>query len=108
MKAYLYILECRDKSLYIGSTNNLEERINQHQKGEGSRYTSCRLPIKLVYVEEFHKISDAFYREKQLQGWSKKKKIALIEKRKEDLKQYAACQNSSHFENYHIKNLIGS
>ncbi len=78
MKGWLYILECSDGSYYTGSTNNLEIRLQQHQKGEGANHTKKRLPVKLVYVEEFDRIDDAFYREKQIQGWRREKKEALI------------------------------
>lgn len=78
MKGYTYILECSDGSYYTGSTSNLELRILQHQNGEGSNYTRKHLPVKLIYFEEFQNIDDAFYREKQIQGWSHKKKEALI------------------------------
>ena len=78
MKGYTYILECSDGSYYTGSTNDLEIRLLQHQNGEGSKYTKKRLPIKLIYFEEFMNIDEAFYREKQIQGWSHKKKEALI------------------------------
>jgi putative endonuclease len=77
-KGWMYILECADSSYYTGSTNNLELRIQQHQNGEGANHTKERLPVKLVYVEEFERIDEAFYREKQVQGWSRKKKEALI------------------------------
>jgi len=78
MKGYTYILECSDGSYYTGSTNDLELRLLQHQNGEGSNYTKKLLPIKLMYFEEFMNIDEAFYREKQIQGWSHKKKEALI------------------------------
>jgi len=74
----MYILECADGSYYTGSTNNLERRLQQHQNGEGANYTKKHLPVKLVYFEEFQRIDEAFYREKQVQGWSRKKKEALI------------------------------
>lgn len=78
MKGYMYILECKDGSYYTGSTNNLELRLNQHQNGEGANHTKKRLPVKLIYYEEFQRIDFAFYREKKVQGWSRKKKDALI------------------------------
>ncbi len=74
----MYILECADGSYYTGSTTNLELRLQQHQSGEGANHTKKRLPVKLVYYEEFPRIDEAFYREKQVQGWSRKKKEALI------------------------------
>jgi putative endonuclease len=76
--AWMYILECCDGSYYVGSTKNLEFRMSQHQDGIGSRYTSGRLPVKLVYCEEYDRVSDAFYREKQVQGWTRRKREALI------------------------------
>ncbi|WP_367998101.1 GIY-YIG nuclease family protein [Zobellia galactanivorans] len=78
MKGWIYILECADGSYYTGSTNNLDLRLQQHQNGEGANHTKKRLPVKLVYFEEFQRIDEAFYREKQVQGWSRKKKEALI------------------------------
>ena len=78
MKGFMYILECADQSYYTGSTTHLELRIIQHQNGEGANYTKARLPVKLAYYEEYNRIDDAFYREKQVQGWSRKKKQALI------------------------------
>ena len=53
-------------------------RISQHQEGVGANYTSKRLPVKLVYCEEYARIDDAFYREKQVQGWTRRKREALI------------------------------
>jgi putative endonuclease len=79
MKGFMYILECADKSYYTGSTKNLELRVLQHQSGEGANHTKKHLPVKLVYFEEFDRIDEAFYREKQVQGWSRRKKEALIE-----------------------------
>lgn len=78
MKGWMYILECSDSSYYTGSTNNLELRLQQHQNGEGANHTKKKLPVMLVYYEEFERIDEAFYREKQVQGWSRKKKEALI------------------------------
>jgi len=74
----MYILKCSDQSLYTGSTIDLEKRLRQHQSGKGAKYTRQRLPVELVYSEEYALISEAFHREKQVQGWTRKKKIALI------------------------------
>ncbi|KEY19299.1 GIY-YIG nuclease family protein [Kaistella antarctica] len=84
-KGYMYILKCVDDSYYTGSTINLELRLAQHQNGEGANHTRKRLPVVLVYYEEYQNIAEAFYREKQVQGWSRKKKEALIENRPDDL-----------------------
>ncbi|MFP4471678.1 MAG: GIY-YIG nuclease family protein [Bacteroidales bacterium] len=91
----MYILECSDGSYYTGSTKNLELRLSQHQAGEGANHTKKRLPVKLVYFEEFDRIDKAFYREKQVQGWSRKKKEALIEGMPEKLHELAKCLNET-------------
>lgn len=78
MIGWMYILECADGTFYTGSTTNIEQRLALHQAGEGANYTKKRLPVKLVYVEFFSRIDEAFNREKQVQGWSRKKKQALI------------------------------
>jgi len=78
MKGYMYILECASGHYYTGSTNDLERRLLEHQNGEGANFTKKHLPVKLVYYEEFLRIDQAFLREKQVQGWSRRKKEALI------------------------------
>ena len=85
MKGYMYILECAGNFYYTGSTINLSRRLQQHQNGEGSNFTSKHLPVKLVYYEEFDRIDIAFYREKQIQKWSRAKKKVLIEENNKDL-----------------------
>jgi putative endonuclease len=96
-KGFLYILECSDVSYYTESTIDLELRLKQHNNGQGAKYTRRRLPVKLLYHQEFQRIDDAFYREKQVQGWTRKKKKALIEKNYCELSKFAECQNESHF-----------
>jgi putative endonuclease len=100
MKGYMYILECSDGSYYTGSTTDLERRLAQHQNGEGANHTKKRLPVKLVYFEEYSRIDEAFYREKQVQGWSRKKKEALIKGMPEKLHELAKCMNESSYLNY--------
>ncbi|GAA4437302.1 hypothetical protein GCM10023091_16290 [Ravibacter arvi] len=89
MKGWIYILECADKSYYTGSTNNLKLRLQQHENGAGANYTKKRLPVVLVYYEEYARIDDAFYREKQVQGWNRQKKEALISGRPDLLPELA-------------------
>ena len=79
------MLECADGSLYVGSTVNLEARVWQHNEGEGAVYTARRRPVTLVWATEFERIDDAFAYEKQVQGWRRDKRIALIEGRYADL-----------------------
>ena len=84
---YMYILQCADGSFYTGSTKELARRIEQHKKGEGANFTANNLPVKLVFYEAFDRIDEAFAREKQIQKWSRAKKIALIQGDIEKLKQ---------------------
>ncbi len=76
---YVYILECSDGTYYTGSTWDIEERLHQHQTGVGATHTRKRLPVKLVFSEEYDRVDEAYAREKQIQGWSHRKKKALIE-----------------------------
>ena len=75
---FVYILECSDRSYYTGITSNLEKRINEHNSGIHGGYTSRRLPVTLVYSCRFTDVNEAIGREKQIKGWSRKKKEALI------------------------------
>ncbi len=77
-KGYAYILLCSDDSYYTGSTKDISIRLEQHQNGEGAKHTARRLPVHLLYYEEYDRIDHAFYREKQIQGWSRKKKETLM------------------------------
>lgn len=92
---YMYMLKCVDDSYYTGSTWNLERRLAQHQRGEGARYTAKRLPVELVYCEEYDRVEDAFKREKQVQRWSRKKKAALISGDMNELHRLAECRNET-------------
>jgi putative endonuclease len=93
--AWVYILKCVDNTYYTGSTKNLERRIEEHQKGIGANYTQKRLPVTLIYFEEYKWIDDAFRREKQIQNWSRKKKEALINGRgKSSLKKATRESNN--------------
>ncbi len=76
---YMYILECADGTYYTGSTKGLKKRLVEHEAGVGANHTANRLPVKLVYFEEYLKVEDAFAREKHIQKWSPAKKRALIE-----------------------------
>jgi putative endonuclease len=86
MFAYMYILECSNGKYYVGSTKYLDRRIKEHQNGMGANFTKKHLPVKLIYLEEYDKIENAFKREKQIQGWTIKKKKALVEGKIEELK----------------------
>jgi len=97
MTGFLYILRCFDDRLYVGSTIDLEKRIQEHQSGVGANFTKNRIPVILVYFEEYDRIEDAFHREKQIQRWSRAKKEALIAGDFDDLKNLAKCKNSTHY-----------
>ena len=89
---WTYILECADGSLYVGSTIDLERRIEEHNLGIGATYTRIRRrrPVTLRWAAEFDRIDQAFAFEKQVQGWSRKKRMALIEGRWDDLPDLAS------------------
>ncbi|WP_299995295.1 GIY-YIG nuclease family protein [uncultured Clostridium sp.] len=75
---YVYILKCNDDSLYTGWTNNLERRIKAHSTGKGAKYTKARLPIKLVYFEEFEDKIEAMKREYAIKQLKRREKLILI------------------------------
>ncbi len=79
---FVYILKCSDDSLYIGSTNNLEKRLKQHNKlKSGAHYTKIRRPVILVYSEEYKTFGEARSREAELKTWKREKKLELINKK---------------------------
>jgi putative endonuclease len=78
MSFWVYILRCRDNSYYTGHTDNLEKRIVEHQTGEVEGYTSTRLPVTLVFADEFPTREEALARERQIKGWRRKKKEAMM------------------------------
>jgi len=82
VKYFTYILECADKSLYAGCTNNLEKRIEQHNDSKwGAHYTKIRRPVTLKYSESFTTLIRARRREAEIKGWRKAKKLQLIKLR---------------------------
>ncbi len=75
----VYILKCSDGSYYVGVTNDIESRLVQHQEGKNRKaYTYSRRPVKLVFEEHFRDINQAITFEKQVKGWRREKKEALI------------------------------
>ncbi len=75
---YCYMLRCRDGSFYIGITNDLEDRLQEHNRGKDSDYTSKRRPVHLVWSEPHPTKESARRREVEIKGWSRRKKEALI------------------------------
>lgn len=77
---YTYIVRCKDNSLYVGWTNNLEKRMKAHNDGKGAKYTKPRRPVELVYYEVFSTKQEAMSREYHLKKLSHKEKEQLIKK----------------------------
>ena len=75
---YTYILKCSDNTLYTGWTTDIEKRLVAHNLGKGAKYTKGRLPVKLVYLEEFESKEEAMSREWHIKKLSRKKKLNLI------------------------------
>ena len=79
MSAHFYILRCSDGSYYAGTTRDgLEARVGQHQAGTFDGYTARRRPVTLVFEQEFEQVGDAIAAERQVKGWRRDKKEALI------------------------------
>ena len=78
MSFWVYMLQCADRSYYVGHTDELEKRVLQHERGECGSYTSTRRPVRLVFTQEFASREEALAAELQIKGWSRKKKEALV------------------------------
>lgn len=83
MMWYLYILRCRDGSLYTGITTDVERRLEAHRCGKGAKYTRGRGPLELVYREQCGDHSDALRRELEIKALTREEKLILIEKKSE-------------------------
>lgn len=101
-KYWIYILQCSDDSYYTGMTSDLDGRLVEHQYGKYDGYTSSRLPVTLVFSEEFIDPILAASFEKQIKGWTRKKKAALIRRDLDMLHLLASCKNSTHYINYKV------
>jgi len=75
---YVYIVQCPDNSYYTGVTNDVERRLIEHNNERDTKYTYRKRPVKLVWFENYNDINQAIEKEKQIKGWSRKKKEALI------------------------------
>ena len=75
---FMYMLECNDKSYYIGHTDDIDRRMSEYAQGKVSGYVKTRLPVRLVYSKDFMTRDEAINAEQQIKGWSRKKKEALI------------------------------
>ena len=75
---YVYILRCRDRTLYTGWTTDLDKRVTAHNRGMGAKYTKARLPVQLVYSEPFETKQEAMQREWAIKRLPRSRKLALI------------------------------
>jgi predicted GIY-YIG superfamily endonuclease len=96
MSFWVYILECSDKSYYTGHTDDLEKRLAEHEQGIFKCYTSKRWPVKLVFCDEFPSRDNTFDRERQIKGWSHRKKQALIKEDWDKLILFSKNRNKTH------------
>ena len=78
---YTYILKCKDRSLYTGWTNDLEQRVAAHNTGKGAKYTKARRPVELVYFEEFETKEQAMKREYAIKQMARKDKLELVRRK---------------------------
>lgn len=103
---YVYILKCSDNSYYTGMTNNIDRRLNEHNFGLNNEcYTFNKRPLELAFCNEFNDVNQAILFEKQVKGWSRKKKETIINDKWEDLKKLSVCLNETNHENFNKKNL---
>jgi predicted GIY-YIG superfamily endonuclease len=96
MAFWTYILRCADGSYYTGHTDNLETRLSQHHSGFYSGYTSDRRPVRLVWSEYFNDRVEALAAERQIKGWSRAKKEALIARDWERVSKLAQSRGAVH------------
>jgi putative endonuclease len=94
---YVYILKCTDNSFYTGITNNIELRLQQHQSGFNKNcYTYKKRPVALKFQQGFNDVLQAIYFEKKIKGWTRAKKLALINGDYNMLKILSECRNATH------------
>ncbi len=85
---YVYILKCKNGQYYIGHTDNIDQRMSQHQQGLIEKcYTLKRRPVELIFLQVFSTRDEAFHAERQIKGWSRKKKEALMQENWEEIKR---------------------
>ena len=76
---FVYIVECVDKTLYVGTAKDPNKRLDVHNSGRGAKYTSGRLPVKLIWSEQHDSQVSAMRRELEIKGWRRNKKISLVQ-----------------------------
>ncbi len=90
---WIYMLKCSDGSYYVGHTDDLEKRIGEHEAGEIECYTRKRRPVELLYSSEFVTREEALSFERQIKGWSRAKKEALIRNDWDEVRKLARCRS---------------
>ncbi|TVZ57057.1 putative endonuclease [Lutibacter sp. Hel_I_33_5] len=94
---YVYILKCSDDFLYVGITNNIERRFEEHQKGLNKNcFTFKRRPLELIFSQIFNDVEQAIYFEKKIKKWSRKKKLALANENFDMVEILSECRNATH------------
>ena len=93
MSWHVYILKCADESYYVGYTEALEARLATHNAGRAAAYTAGRRPVTLVYSESVPSKKSAIDRERQIKRWSRRKKQALINTERQELKRLSKCRS---------------
>lgn len=78
---FVYILQCKDKTFYIGTTNDVQKRLEAHNSGKGAKYTKIRRPVELLYFEDVETKSNALKRERELKKYSRTKKEQFLEEK---------------------------
>jgi putative endonuclease len=97
MNCWLYILRCADGAYYVGTTRDtLEKRLAEHNAGHHGGWTSARRPVALAYAVPFDRITDAIAAERQIKGWRREKKEALIAGRTDLLPALSRSRASPH------------
>ena len=95
MEFHVYILRCSDGSYYTGHTDNIERRWAAHERGDIPGYASARLPVRLMFVESFVSRREAIEWERQIKGWTRRKKEALIQGDWDKIKDLAKARGST-------------
>ena len=93
MAFWVYILRGADGSYYVGHTDDLEKRLRAHKSGDFGGYTEKRRPVELTYSQDFPTREEAFTAERQIKGWSRAKKEALIRGDWNELRRLARGRN---------------
>jgi putative endonuclease len=91
---FVYIIACKDNSLYVGITNDIEERIKSHNLGQGCRYTKSRCPVKLLFCEMQKNRSSATKREMEIKKFSRSKKLKLVRNQRHHKYQQMNCHSN--------------